>query len=171
MNLEEYKAMPKRKPSKTDEMFNRAEALANTAKAIKGLKALDDDALERLYLEAKAERRARKLYDETPDNVKTFDENPRVTGMKEASLNPLGEGKKVVDYPHIEIGYKSAEQISAESEGELSLWDASRYAGWYCTEMGHNGYVVSSFTSIETQEKAEATAHEELSRDLPIIYV
>lgn len=44
---------------KTGPMFNRAEALQNAAKAIKGLRALDDDALETLYLEAKAERRER----------------------------------------------------------------------------------------------------------------
>lgn len=49
-----------KEPSKTDKMFNRAEALQNTAKAIKGIRALDDDALEVLYAEAKAERRERK---------------------------------------------------------------------------------------------------------------
>ncbi|MEU3599875.1 hypothetical protein ABZ714_14285 [Streptomyces sp. NPDC006798] len=42
------------------EMFDRAEALQNTAKTLKGLQALDEDALELLYAATKAERRARE---------------------------------------------------------------------------------------------------------------
>jgi hypothetical protein len=44
---------------KANEMFDRAEALQNAAKAIKGISALDDDALEFLYSTTKAERRRR----------------------------------------------------------------------------------------------------------------
>lgn len=54
----------------TDGMFDRAEALQNTAKAIKGLKALDEEALEVLYLEAKAERRERARL--VAENAKPF---------------------------------------------------------------------------------------------------
>lgn len=46
-------------PSKTGEMFDRAEALQNAARTIKGIAALDKEALEYLYTVTKAERRAR----------------------------------------------------------------------------------------------------------------
>jgi hypothetical protein len=81
------------KPSKTDEMFDRAEALQNTAKAIKGIKALDDDALETLYRETKAERRERNKATLEDDWQAVCDSGEPVKmlagDMKEATTNVL----------------------------------------------------------------------------------
>lgn len=69
--------------SKTDKMFDRAEALQNAAKAIKGLKALDSEALELLYAEVKAERRER---------------NRQKGVIKIERVFSLGNGRKRVTY-------------------------------------------------------------------------
>ncbi|MET7741994.1 hypothetical protein [Streptomyces sp. NPDC005385] len=127
-------------------MFDRAEALQNAAKALKGLKALDDDALETLYREAKGERRARH------------------SKVLEPLLN------KDNPWPHIEIGYRDAESIAEESEGELGLWDASQYEGWYWTEFGHNRDVVNGESDFESRDAALRNAQEYLAsvdRELP----
>lgn len=98
-------------------MFDRAEALANTAKAIKGLKALDDDALETLYSEAKAERRKRKQDAEAAEKRDAF--NARVKAVLDKRYTP--EEQKRIDEEDWERDNWG--KIVRAVQEELRLWD------------------------------------------------
>lgn len=152
------------------EMFDRAEALQNTAKALRGLRVVDGYALEHLYSEVKAERRRRNkvalekrvaavLAKRYGDELwgKSIEELSQLENEVRAELKTqvdVLDSKKVINYPYIEIGLKSAEQISEESEGELSPYDASRYEGWYWAEFVADGQVLNGGSDFP--EKLEA---------------